>query len=733
MNRSPRPGVGRPSRPGIAGRGERRPGADDRVPRWVGPAAPTPVRREVARREVARREVARRANGRSARRPAPPATPSLAYSPGLDGLRAVAVAAVMVYHLGVPWLPGGFLGVDLFFVLSGFLITTLLVTEFTTRGTVDLARFWTRRARRLLPASLLVVVAVMMFGAIALPAYRLDGLRQDGVWTLLYGANWRFVLSGQSYFEEFVPPSPLRHAWSLAIEEQFYLLWPLLVLALLRVGRRRGRTLVPLAVVAALAAVLSAVLMAVLFVAHDPSRSYYGTDTRAHQLLVGALVAVGLCGRWAAPLARGLAALAPFAALAVLAGFLWVTDVWPGYYRGAGFAFGLAAAILVAGVQRAPRSALARLAAAGPLPWIGGISYGLYLWHWPVYRAVDEVGPELPEPVAAAAKVTLTLGLAAASYAWVERPIRRGRPLGVRLTPRRVAVAAPVAVAAALAVTIVATSAPTAETALPEVAPRSTYSAPPRPGMDTRSAYAVPRQLVQPTGAAMPLLAVSGDSVARSLVPGLAREAALRGWGFVDASTNACSATGVLVTDEHNRIWPAGRACPPAVPRMQRNLVIGFDPAVVVVHSRWELSPVRGPDGRLVLPGTAAHRAYMATRWREAMRRLTAGQATVVWVDTMPAADSLCRRLGTSSRTCTSVRAADARAEAYDALRDAVAAEFAGRVRRVSVRDLLCPDGTCPAKVDDRELRPDGLHFVPATSGWIAPRLLRRVDAVTPG
>ena len=156
--------------------------------------------------------------------------PRLSYHPALDGLRAVAVLAVIAYHDAYAWAAGGFLGVDAFFVLSGFLITTLLVLEFRRADTINLLAFWGRRLRRLLPALLLVLLAVAVYGAAEVPSIQLSALRGDSLASLFYVANWRFISTGSSYFDMFIAPSPVRHLWSLAIEEQFYLVWPLVVL-----------------------------------------------------------------------------------------------------------------------------------------------------------------------------------------------------------------------------------------------------------------------------------------------------------------------------------------------------------------------------------------------------------------------------------------------------------------------------------------------------------------------
>ena len=218
--------------------------------------------------------------------------------PALSGLRALAVLGVMAYHLQLGWASGGYLGVDLFFVLSGFLITTLLLEEWVATAAINLAAFWSRRARRLLPALFLVVLALAVYlvanaefaGPGANGAIDLSALRGDAIATLLYVGNWHAIYAHQSYFAQFSSPSPLQHTWSLAIEEQFYLVWPLLLALVLRASRRSWRQVgLGLTVVVGLG---SAALMALLFhPGADPTRIYYGTDTRLFDLMAGAAVA----------------------------------------------------------------------------------------------------------------------------------------------------------------------------------------------------------------------------------------------------------------------------------------------------------------------------------------------------------------------------------------------------------------------------------------------------------
>ncbi len=214
----------------------------------------------------------------------------LSYLPGLDGLRALAVGAVLLYHAGMPWMPGGFLGVELFFVLSGYLITSLLLGEWVAEGRIDLGAFWLRRARRLLPALFLLLAVTLVFAIFFMPD-EVAGLRGDTLAASTYVTNWYLAFNQQSYFELVGRPSLLQHLWSLAVEEQFYLLWPLLFIG----GMRLLRTRQSMRIATLAGAVASTLLMLALYNPDaDPSRIYYGTDTRAAGLLIGCTLAFGM-------------------------------------------------------------------------------------------------------------------------------------------------------------------------------------------------------------------------------------------------------------------------------------------------------------------------------------------------------------------------------------------------------------------------------------------------------
>ena len=390
------------------------------------------------------------------------------YLPGLDGLRALAITGVIAYHLGYGWASGGYLGVDLFFVLSGFLITTLLVEEWLADRAVRLARFWGRRARRLLPALLLMVAAVVVFVSTQSSGLPIDwgGLRAQALATVGYVANWQLLFAHQSYYSQFAVESPLKHTWSLAIEEQFYLVWPLVILAMMSLASKMRRPTQWRSLGLALTiggAVVSAGWMADLWL-HGAGidRVYYGTDTRAFDLLAGAALAMITVGRPQPSAAtRRRLHVAAFVALGVLA-VCWTTAGVPstGFPRSWMFEGGLAlcalaGAVVVADVRCIEQGPLGSALSLRPIRYIGKISYGLYLWHWPVIVELTTVRTHTTGTSLSAIRVAVTLALAIASYHLVEQPIRHGWP-AIRLSWPRVAMA-PAAMAATAGVILLGT------------------------------------------------------------------------------------------------------------------------------------------------------------------------------------------------------------------------------------------------------------------------------------
>jgi peptidoglycan/LPS O-acetylase OafA/YrhL len=363
--------------------------------------------------------------------PRPSYGPSLGrgvgYLPGIDGLRGLAVLAVLAYHLDAGWAAGGYLGVEVFFVVSGFLITSLLLAEHRERGDVDLVGFWRRRARRLLPAVFVLVGLVLAYAAVVLPTGELRRFRGDGIASLLYVQNWHAVFTEQPYFEVFGRPSPLKHLWSLAIEEQFYLFWPVLLpLGLRRLGRRR--TVV--AVAGAIA--LSAVLMAATSDITAPERAYYGTDTRLFGILSGALLAFAWrpqrARRDVGPAARRVIEGFGVASLVLLAWQHARRSEFDGWTYPWGFLLVDVLTLVAIIAVTHPASRLERSVGSGPLQALGRRSYSIYLWHWPVIVFTrPDVDWGLTGAGALAARLALIALLAEASYRLVEQPVRDGR------------------------------------------------------------------------------------------------------------------------------------------------------------------------------------------------------------------------------------------------------------------------------------------------------------------
>ncbi len=357
--------------------------------------------------------------------------PALPHLVGLDGVRAVAVIAVVLYHADVAWLPGGFLGVDVFFVLSGFLITSLLLVELDRTGRLDFRQFYLRRARRLLPALFaMLAVTALLVATIAYDAAA--AFRRDLPGALLYYSNWLAIITDTSYFEFVGRPPMLKHLWSLAVEEQFYLLWPAVVLLLHRWRGARAVGWVALG-----GALLSTVAMAIGSIAadmpgaNDPSRLYFGTDTHAMGVLIGAALAVvwrpGRTSPVLAPQARAVISGAGVAGLALLVlCFTRVGEYATFLYRGGFLVVAVLSALVVAAAAHRGVP-FGRWIGVGPMRWIGERSYGIYLWHWPLFL-VTRPGVDLPFEglPALLLRIGLLLGVAELSYRYLEMPVRRG-------------------------------------------------------------------------------------------------------------------------------------------------------------------------------------------------------------------------------------------------------------------------------------------------------------------
>lgn len=436
----------------------------------------------------------------------------------LDGLRGVAVAAVLLFHADLSWAAGGFHGIDVFFVLSGFLITTLLFQEAASTHTVSLPAFWSRRVRRLLPALLAVLAAVSLYAVTLARASELGAIRRDGITSLLYVSNWAQVFSDVGYFDTFGPRSPLLHTWSLAVEEQYYLIWPVLVSIVAWWTIRRHRRSAPsdpatfpegsrsvtrgaardaarlrrrVGWLASGAALAATAWMAYLAPRTSVSRVYFGTDTHGLTLLVGSALAAWWWGRWSgeatedgapqpsqSPAPRWLVAAGWVGAGLLAASFVrhW-SDTF--LTRGGYLLLSLATAAVIAAVTAPGSGALATALSWGPLRRLGTISYGAYLWHWPLYVVLSPARTGMSLYPLTAVRILATLAVAELSYRIIETPLRYRIRWPMPLAPA--ATATLVVVVLASTVGAVPTDAQRFESDQAAAATAPTTTAPPPP------------------------------------------------------------------------------------------------------------------------------------------------------------------------------------------------------------------------------------------------------------
>jgi peptidoglycan/LPS O-acetylase OafA/YrhL len=624
---------------------------------------------------------------------------ALPHIPALDGLRGLAVLGILLFHAG--HLHGGWLGVDLFFVLSGFLITSLLLTEFENTTAISLRRFWGRRARRLIPALLLVLLGVAGYAAVFAEPSELSRIRADGLATLFYVANWHAISAGQDYWAMFRAPSPLDHAWSLAIEEQFYLFWPPIVL--FAVSRFREPTK-GVTICATLLALLSALWMIALF---DPSegtaRVYFGTDTRAAATLVGAALAAVLrptmqC--WPGE-SRGAADVSAIGAICLLAAaWFLVEGADPAVYRGGLFVLQLAAAAVIAGVVVAPRGVAARVLAVAPLRLLGVVSYGVYLWHWPLYIVLVPERLGLVGVPLTVVRITATLAVASVSYILLERPIRRGVASPLRLAWSG-GVGAVLVVVALLAST-------------PELPP----SAPEHP---TAVLVAVlPGQRGRD-------LVIVGDSVAQRLGGALGERAAARGLNSLGLGAFGCvvmDSDGVrfdgkkVIALKHCDAW-----------RNRWRRVIGRNsPQVVLVIEGGAGLGERLVGGEWQRPCTPAYDEAFLSDWTETLTFFAERGARTVIVELPPpvAIDDAAGR--SHPWAAAAPDSSKGRMACHGKLRREAARRVGAAV--LDMREFVCPAGRCGRRVDGVQLRPDGMHFdgegASVAADWLLDRLLEQ-------
>ncbi|MFJ8118327.1 acyltransferase family protein [Bacillus mycoides] len=356
------------------------------------------------------------------------------YMVGLDSLRGLAILGVILYHINFNWMPGGFLGVTVFFVLSGYLITDILAIEWKNNKRIDLKKFWLSRARRLLPGMLIMLIVTLAWITI-FHSSLLVKMRGDSLAALLYFSNWWYIYHKLSYFDSFSQLSPLNHFWSLAVEEQFYVVWPFVISLGFYYIKKQSRMILFIC----LGAIASALAMAILYEPGTaPSRIYYGTDTRAFSLLIGAALAlIWPSSRLASkiiPQARLILDIIGGVALIIILTMFWKTNQYePFLYRGGMVLLSIATALLVANLAH-PASRIAQFLRFRPLRWMGVRSYGIYLWHYPIITlTTPKVNTGEFSFTRAILQFLLIIIVAQISWKFIENPIRKGALKNIRI------------------------------------------------------------------------------------------------------------------------------------------------------------------------------------------------------------------------------------------------------------------------------------------------------------
>jgi peptidoglycan/LPS O-acetylase OafA/YrhL len=635
----------------------------------------------------------------------------LGYQPALDGVRAVAVLAVMVFHGQPRWLPGGFLGVDAFFVLSGFLITALLLAERERSGRIALSAFWVRRARRLLPALMLLVVALAFASRWLVPPEELATLRTDALATLAYLANWRMIYRGSDYFTTTAAASPLQHAWSLGIEEQFYLLWPLIVVVATRLRRPR----LAIGVLAGAGALASAVVAAMLFQPGNPDRAYFGTDSRASALLVGCALAAAM------PLVRRMprqagAGLALIATGPLLVGWALASGTSGWLYRGGLLGLALAVAAVLAHLVAAPDGRAARGLSLAPVAWLGRVSYGVYLWHWPLFGLLNGDRTGLTGVGLLAVRILATLTVATFSFYLLELPVQQAKgrswTFGVPVSAT--------AMAAVFAATLFipqlgrlpADSAAAASTS--SIPPAVAEPANPLPQVVGPPPIARPDRRPGP-----PRIGIFGDSVAWSLGTYLPADPG------VQVLTRAVQGCGIARLPDIRYIGTPHTNYPgcTAWDQRWRGDVDRDDPDVaVILLDRWELMD-RRLNGRYQHVGEPEYDAYLSSELELALNIVGSHGARVVLL-TAPYTRRQERPDGGLYPEDTPERV-----DAWNRLLADVAARHPTKPVILDLQKVVCPDGRFTWTVGAVRVRSDGLHFTPdGVKRVIAPWLLPKFN-----
>lgn len=675
----------------------------------------------------------------------------------IQGLRALAILFVVAYHSGLPHVTGGFVGVDLFFVLSGFLITQLMLREIAATGTVSLRRFWARRARRIIPASVLVLVVTMLAVREFISPVERKAIGTDVLWSALFSGNWRFAHQETDYLATDRNPSPVLHYWSLGVEEQFYFVWPLLLVALAAIWRltRRRRAVYVIGFGTAFVAVIvvSLAYCIHLTTTHQPY-AFFGTPARAWQLAAGALIALAVPAilRW-----RGRTR----ATLGVVGLMLFGLSVYVLEESGSAdipYPSWLAVAPTLAGVLlivsgTGPYSWLNRMLSIRPLTYVGDLSYSLYLWHWPVLI----IGPEVlgsRTPLVRLGLVALAVALSVLSYHLVENPIRHARVL-VRRPALSLAVGATL-IAAVIPTVAYASETETIDTVVvapPPDPPRGAVEAPEEPepadlrkvkpaldkaagdglpfkekgchvGFEATSAPPWEACTFADDGPTRKSLLVVGDSISSAIAPAVIKAGLQQRWAVTVWAKSRCPMSDITRYDR-DLGGPYG-ACDAFRDSVLREAERRKPDAVVIAMSRGSGGSV-AVDGERVTGSEAVARSTKGMK--RTIDRLHDAGVAVVLADSpnrAPFMPTSCLAKERDSRECTfrANRQVSIMQTTVRAMPD---------VELVEANATVCPDGTCHPVVGNVVVYRDKVHFTATFARTLADEFTRAIRKATSG
>ncbi len=640
------------------------------------------------------------------------------FRPDVQGLRAVAVVLVVLFHAHVPALTGGYVGVDVFFVISGFVITGVLLRERASTGSNSIVAFYGRRARRILPAATLVIITAVIASYIVLGALGGGQTAGDARWASVFLINVHFTHEGTNYLSSLLPPSVLQNYWSLAVEEQFYLVYPAVFLVVAGLWRQRSLRL-RIGIMLAIAAAVS-LAESVVMTSSNPNTAYFSTVPRIWELALGGLVAVGTVGLRRVPKPLASAASWLGLGLVLVAAFVFTPAT---SYPGSAVVLPVAgAALVIAGGVAEPAYGAEVLLRLRPFQWLGLISYSLYLWHWPILTmAAERRGGDTLPVIQSLGWIVVSVGLATLTYLVVENPVRHS----LRLRSRRW-------LSLALGGCLIASSLVVATVEIHEHS-QSASSVAGLAGLQTSAACPSPttQELAGLRGAGLAAsprvtarILVVGDSTACTMIPGLEAVGAPAGVRIENAAVIGCGvvsgriAPDVIGSRDVNR---ASRLCQGRADAAESKALRSGHPNVVLWASSWERSSLSIGNGahQQTLPaGSPEWSTVLLSRMGQRVREFTATGATVVMVTQPPFVDQG-RPTGPTAQD-----------ESFLRLNNLLVAFARNQphVKVVDLADYVCPSGPpCPLVVDDVWARGDGAHYTKDGSLWVARWLMPKL------